>query len=255
MSKKVLLIAVLMFSMISTVHAEDGQLSATFDTTYMSKWMTKGSEGYGPKGAFFETIDVDLWGTGAGIAVGHQSAIGGDYSDKQRYNYKLYYGGNLFEDQTYQTKFKLNWTYKHYYSRARDKGNSQEWVFAFTWPRVLNFEDLAPYYIVHYEHPAGSSYDNYKISGFVHRIGLNYDLDVTELPNSLRLSGEMAYRDGLGGPAKDHEWTHATLGMATKFNLTEKLCFVPGLYYQISMDDSLVRRDVIYTKLSMKYKF
>jgi hypothetical protein len=252
---KTSLIVILLLTATGAAQAEEGKLSVTFDTTYMSKWMTKGAEGYGPKGAFFETIDVDLWGTGAGIAVGHQSAIGGDFSDKQRFNYKLYYGGSLFEDQAYQIKYKLNWTYKNYYSRARDKGNSQEWVFAFSWPKILDIEGLAPYYIVHYEHPAGSSYNNYNISGLVHRFGLKYNLDITELPNPLCLSGEAAYRDGLGGPAKDHEWTHATLGVATKFNIAEKLSFVPGLYYQISMDDSLIRRDVIYTKLSMKYKF
>ena len=255
MNKKVLLIAVLLLSMVGAAHAEEGQLGATFDITYMSKWMTKGAEGYSEEGGLFETIDLDLWGTGAGIAVGHQSATGGHYVDKQRFNYKLYYGGGLFDDQAYQTKYKLNWIYKNYYGRARDKGNSQEWIFVFSWPQILPVEDLAPYYIVHYEHPAGSSYDNYNISGFVHRFGLGYSLDVPELPNPLHLSGEIGYRDGLDGPGKDHDWSHATLGASTKFQITDDLAFVPGLYYQISMDDTVCRRDVTYCKLSMKYKF
>ena len=250
-----LLIAALLLSAAGAAHAEEGQLGVTFDTTYMSKWMTKGAEGYSEEGGLFETIDLDLWGTGAGIAVGHQSATGGHFVDKQRFNYKLYYGGSLFDDQAYQTKYKLNWTYKNYYGRARNKGNSQEWVFKFSWPEILSIENLAPFYIVHYEHPAGSNYNNRKNSGFVHRFGLSYKLSVPELSNPLELSSELGYRNGLGGPSKDHDWSHATLGVSTKFKISENLSFVPGLYHQISMDDTVCRRDVTYCKLSMKYKF
>ncbi|MHC5062330.1 MAG: hypothetical protein ACYTFK_14850 [Planctomycetota bacterium] len=69
------------------------------------------------------------------------------------------------------------------------------------------------------------------------------------------LSAEIAYRDGLGGGAVDHDWSHATFGISTALALTETLTFVPGLYYQISMDDSVTKGDVTYAALSMKYKF
>jgi len=46
-----------------------------------------------------------------------------------------------------------------------------------------------------------------------------------------------------------------TFGIATNFKLNDRLSFVPGLYYQESMDDSVCKRDVIYCKLSLKYRF
>lgn len=255
MNKKVLLIAVILLSMACAAQAEEGQLGVTFDTTYMSKWMVRGSEGYGQQGAVFETIDLDLWGTGAGIAIGHQSATASGYVDKQRFNYKLYYGSSLFDDQPYKTKYKLTWIYENWYGRAKSKGDLQEWLFVFSWPQILPVENLAPYYITHYLHPAGSNFDNHKISGWVHRFGLGYDLDVAELPKPLHLTGEIAYTDGYGGAVVDHDWSYATLGVSTKFEIADNLTFVPGVYHQVSMDDSVCHNDVTYCKLSMRYKY
>lgn len=246
---------VILLGTAGLTQAEDKKLGVTFDLTYASKWMSKGSEVYGQQGAFFETIDLDLWGTGFGAAVTHRSATARGYVDKQRFDYKLYYGGSLFGDEAYKTKYKLNWIYENWYDRAKSRGNMQEWIFAFSWPEILPVENLAPYYITHYVHPAGSNYDNRNISGFVHRFGLGYKLRVPELSDPLKLSAEIAYRDGYGGPTKDHDWSHATLGVSTKFKLTDNLSFVPGLYHQISMDDSVCERDVTYCKLSLKYNF
>ena len=78
-------------------------------------------------------------------------------------------------------------------------------------------------------------------------------MSISELPNPLNLSASVAYRDG--GSGKDHDWSHATLGIATKFKITDSLSLAPGLYHQVSMDDSVCKRDVTYCILSMKYKF
>jgi hypothetical protein len=61
--------------------------------------------------------------------------------------------------------------------------------------------------------------------------------------------------DGYGGAAVDHDWSYATFGASTKFQIADNLTFVPGLYHQVSMDDSLCKKDVTYCKLSMKYKY
>jgi hypothetical protein len=131
----------------------------------------------------------------------------------------------------------------------------QEWIFVFSWPDILPVEGLVPRYISHCVYPAGSGYNNRKISGWVHRFGLGYGLEVNELPNPLNLSGEIAFTDGYGGTGKDHDWSYATLGASTKFKIADNLTFAPGLYHQISMDDSVCQRNITYTKLSMTYKF
>lgn len=252
---KVWLITVILISTVCAANTEKKNLGVTFDLTYMSKYMTKGSEGYGQQGGLFETIDIDLWGTGFGVSVGHQGATSNGYVDKQRFNYRVYYGGSLFEGEAYKTKYKFSWTYEGYYGRARNIKNSQEWAFKFSWPEILPIENLAPYYTLYYEYPAGSNYNNRNISGFLHCFGLNYKLNTPELPNPLGLSAELSYRDGLGGPSKDHDWSHATFGISTKFEISKNILFVPGLYHQISMDDTVCKRDVTYCKLSIKYTF
>ena len=42
---------------------------------------------------------------------------------------------------------------------------------------------------------------------------------------------------------------------ATILKISDNVSFVPGLYHQISMDDSVCKRNVTYCILSMKYKF
>jgi len=252
---RVLVTTVILLSAVGQARAKQDKLGVTLDLTYMSKWMTKGSEGYGQQGALFKTIDLDFWGTGLGAAVTHQEATASGWVNKERFNYKVYYGNSLFDGKAYKMNYKINWIYKHYPDQPRNAANRQAWKFAFSWPEILPVDNLAPYYIAHYEYPAGSGYDNRDYTGWVHRFGLGYDFNVPELPKPLHLSVEAAYRDGLGGGSKDHDWSHATFGVSTKFKITDSLSFVPGVYHQISMDDSVCKRDVTYCKLSMKYRF
>ncbi len=252
--KKILLTTVIFLSAVGLAQAEEDKLGVTLDVTYMSKRMSKGSESYGQQGALFKTIDLDFWGTGFGVAVKHRDATSSGYVDKEKFYYKVYYAGPFFEDKAYLTKYKVTWQYEHYPGLAINKAKTtHEWKFAFSWPEILP-AGLVPKYIAHYEYPAGSGY-NRDITGWVHRFRLGYKLIVPKLSKPLNLSAEIAYRDGLGGPTKDHDWSHATFGISTKFKINDNLRFVPGLYHQISMDDSVCERDVTYCILSMKYKF
>jgi len=254
---RILLTAVILLSTAGVGLAEEGKLGVTLDVTYASRWLSDGVEVYSEDGAFHETISLDLYGTGFGAAVTHSSATDGRWVDKQRLDYKIFYGNSLFDDHAYKTCYDFKWIYKNWYDRARTRGNIQEWNFGFSWPKLLD-NGLVPKYTLGYCHPAGSSYDNHKISGFLHVLGLGYSLNVPQLANPVSLSANVTYRDGAGcttASPKDHDWSHATLGVSTKFKISDNLSFVPGLYHQISMDDSVCRRDVTYCKLSMKYKF
>jgi hypothetical protein len=259
MKREILLLSVLVLVMGVSIsqgqETEKGKLGVTLDVTYMSKCMCKGSESYGQQGALLKTIDLDFWGTGFGAAVKHRNATSSGYVDKQKFYYKVYYAGRFFEDKAYLTKYKIRWQYGHYPGLARNKAKTtQEWKFAFSWPEILP-AGLVPKYVAYYEYPAGSGYLRRDVTGWVHLFGLGYDLKVSELSNPLHLSAEAAYRDGLGGGAVDHDWSHATFGISTKFKINDNLSFIPRLYHQISMDDSVCKRDVTYCVLSMKYKF
>jgi hypothetical protein len=263
MKKGILLIAMLFLSVEGSIQAEEGQLGVTFDTTYVSRWMSRGRQVWGEDGGFFETTDIDLWGTGFGTAVTHRSSTNSGWVNKQRFDYSVYYGGTVLDGQGDSfltsgaccTKYKVNWVYKHWYDQPRNQANVQAWVLALSWPKILGMEELVPYYVATYDSPSGSGYNVSNYAGWVHRIGFGYDLELPELPAPLRLSSDIAFTDGFRTGA-DHDWSYATFGIQSTLKINEKLSFIPRVYYQISLDDSVnTHKDVAYCALSMRYKF
>jgi len=256
----VLVIAAMMFLAGSVQAGEkslsetEKELGVTFDLTYVSKWMSKGAQAYGQQGGLFKTLDLDLWGTGFGVKITHRNATSSGYVDKQRFDYRPYYKGQLFEGQRYFTKYDISVGYEHYPGLAREKANTTfEWIFAFAWPELLP-GGLVPSYKAHYEYPASGGDTYHYVTGWVHRFGLAYQVNVEPFPNAIKLTGDLAYNDGLGG--KEHDWSYFTLGASTRFNLSDDLTFVPGIYHQITMEESVCnRKDVTYCSLSLKYKF
>jgi hypothetical protein len=259
MKKGFLLCSLVLISTAGLAAAAEDEIGVTFDLTYLSKWVTKGASAYGQQGAFFEKITFDWWGSGFGSYVIHRGVLRGN-SNKERLDYGVFYKGTAFEDQSYMTKYKLRWAYEHYPNIARHRfKTTNEWVFSFVWPRILGGE-LIPKYTLFYEYPAGSKYTNHDVTGFHHCFALNYDLTVPPIipgmaEHVLTLGADISYRDGIGGRAKDEDWSHSTLSVATNLKITDNITLTPGLYYQLSMDDSVSPGDILYTTINMRYKF
>ena len=256
MKKRILLTIVLSLLAANMAQAEEDKLGVTLDLSYWSKWLSKGFYGYGGHGGLFKTIDLDLYGTGFGLKVTHRNSTSSGYVDRQRFDYRPYYKSTLFKDETYSTNYNLSVGYEHYTGLDRHKAPTTfEWIFAFSWPNIIP-NGIVPKYQAHYEYPAGSGDTFHYITGWVHRFGLGKNIEVDVLPEALHISGEIAYTDGLGGNTVDHDWSYAAFGLSTKFNLTDNLTFVPGVYHQITMDKSInPDKDFTYCVLSMKYKF
>jgi len=249
-----LLAGLFRMSAASLACAQHKELGVTYEFSYLTKWLSKGAEAYGQQGGVFNTVDVDLYGTGLGINVTHRNATSSGYVDKQRLDYRPYYKGRLFETEPYALNYSISVGYEHYYGLDRAKANTTfEWIYAFSWPNLLP-NGPVPRYIAHYEYPAGSGHANRGVTGWVHRFGLDHDVKTSLLPQPLRLSSEVAYTDGLGGAA--HDWSYANFGLSSHFELTPNLTFIPSVYQQISMDTSVSRRkDITYAILSMRYQF
>jgi hypothetical protein len=271
--KKLLLVLIAVMCIAGTVNAAEAnpiadaqkaKLGFTYDFSYMSKWMSRGSEVYSENGAFFNTISADLWGSGFTAGVTHVNADGGSFvdqsnkfrpSDKQRFNYFVAYSDSILDDSVFKTKYKFTYMYKDWYRQSSSVADYQVWVLGFAFPKLIG-NGFTPKYIMHYDSPAGSGYNVANKAGFVHRFGLDYKLKVDGLPFPVILSSEAAYRDGWGGPSMDHDWSHATFGIGTKFNIAGNLSFHPAIYHQITMDNTINSNDdVTYCKLSLKYKF
>lgn len=233
--------------------AGDKELGVAFELDYRSQWLNKGMAVYGKNGGFFKAVFIDFYGTGFGLELKHRNATGSGYVDQQRFDYRPFYRGVAFDDKTYATNYFLSLGYEHYPGLARNTGNTTfEWIFAFSWPKIMP-DGFIPRYIVHYEYPAGSGYDNSQVAGWVHRFGLDYDLQAEWMSGPVRLSSELGYTDGLA--SAEHDWSYLTIGISKKFNISDRLTFTPGIYHQFSMDDSVLSRDVTYCRLKLRYRF
>jgi len=83
----------------------------------------------------------------------------------------------------------------------------------------------------------------------------------------LRLHAEAVFNDGVDprGIGVDHDWTNAVFGIATDFELAENVKLTPGLYYQVTMDESIQSgppgtgqdhdQDETWVTLGMSYSF
>lgn len=240
------------------VNAEENKIGVTFDFTYLSRWLTKGVSTYGQQGGFFETMTLDFWDSGFGAYFIHRQPLRG-YSNRERLDYGVFYKGTAFKDTPYLTNYRFSWQYEHYPNIARNRFTTNEWQFAFSWPEIFG-SGLIPKYILYYEYPAGSEYLNREVAGFLHVFGLNYDLKtpaiLSDMPEQvLTLGADITFRNGLGSKVADEDWTHSTLSVKTNFKIADNLILTPGIYYQISMDDSVNPDDMFYTVINLRYKF
>ncbi len=114
------LMLVILFVTAPFAVAQEDELGVTLDLTYVSKWLTKGVEGYRSQGGLFKTIDIDFYGTGFGLKVTHRNAIEG-FVDSQRFDYRPYYKSKLFEGEACQTNYNISMGHEHYTGLAGTK--------------------------------------------------------------------------------------------------------------------------------------
>ncbi|HUT30342.1 MAG TPA: hypothetical protein VMX13_11175 [Sedimentisphaerales bacterium] len=275
MEKKAVLVSiVLLLGVVAFAQAQEGELHGSVDVTYQSKYIWRGFAVFGSKGAIQPSVDLDLYGTGFGINVmGHIPTSSG-YVNAERYDYTLYYGNKILEDEMFATNYRLGWVYYNYPDNSSSVADLQELHAILSWPKVLGVEGLVPSYVLVKLWPSESGSLVNKVdlttgiptrgnaSGWAHIFMLDYALTIPgllpETPEQvLNLHSELVFNDGVGpaGQNADHDWSNAVFGASTDFDLGNNLFFTPGLYYQISMDDSVNPDDELWATLGMKYKF
>ena len=278
MKKKTILMSVVVFlSAAGLAQAQQGELHGAVDLTYQSKYVWRGFDVYGDKSAIQPSIDLDLYGTGFGVSLMGHRANSGEFENSERWDYTLYYYNSLFEGETYVTNYRLDWVYYNYPDNSSHTTSSldlQEINTIFSWPKILPIEGLVPSYVLVKLWPSNSgtivgarSPTGGTASGWAHIFMLDYPLTVPgflpETPEQvLNLHTELIYNDGVapdGGGARgpaDHDWSNAVFGVSTDFDLGNNLSFTPGIYHQITMDDSINDdKDETWVALNVRYKF
>lgn len=261
----ILMVAVPAATAAQTTESEEGKLSATFETIFLSRYIWRGFDRYGPGGhsALQSRIDVDLYGSGFGVELFLSDAIGGGYINNAEITPSVYYTNSLWQGDAVQTDFKLLWRYYAFPDNPKTARNFQEVGAKFEWPEICSW-GLIPRYTFYKGWPAvgnsnvASSYTN---SGWIHAFGVTYPWMLPGTEQILDLDMEWWYNDGfggsdVGGAAKvDHDWSHVVFGIATDIAITDDLTLTPGYYYQVSMEDTVNPDDENWARVTLAYSF
>ena len=263
----ILLAAVVMFCAVGYAQAQD--LHGSFDLTYQSKFVWRGFDIYGDKSTMQASLDLDLFGTGLGANImGHRANSSG-FEAGERWDYNLYYQNMICPDEAHALMYRLGWGYYNYPQGHNQDADLQEMHAILSLPKMCPTGIVPSYVLVKlWPNSSGSMVGSNSplggtASGFAHIFMLDYPLTVGEImPDTpeqvLNLHAEVVYNDGVGpgGNVVDHDWTNAVFGVSTAVDLAENVALTPGVFHQITMDDSVnPDKDETWISMGMTYKF
>ena len=273
MKQKVLFAAIVLLATTALVQAQ-GELHGSIDVTYQSKYMWRGIDVYDDKSAIQPTVMLDLYGTGFGVSVqGHRANASG-FETTERWDTTLFYKNALFMDESYAMQYMIGWRYFYFPDAPLDQApgmsiDLQEIHAVMSFPKILEVEGLVPTYVLVKLWPAesgalvGSAGPPGTASGFAHIFMLDYGLPIEDLlpdmpEQVLKLHGEVVFNDGVDprGIGVDHDWTNAVFGVSTDFKLDENVTLTPGVYHQVTMDDTINDdQDETWFTVGLNYSF
>ena len=271
MKKEVILLTVvILFSVGSLALAQDGGISGTYELNYSSRYIWRGFDVYEDNHSAIRplSLDLNIGDTGFGLKVFWSRAVSSGKENVEEIDVSLYYDNVIYEDETYATNYRLALGYYGYPDEPRagtasgQAADFQEFLLSLSWPEICPAGVVPSYTIVRMWPSEGESAKNAN-GGWLHILGIGYDLTVPELTPEIseqvvHLSADLVYNDGVGaGYAAnvDSDWSHFVFGASTDFDLGNNLAFSPGIYYQASMEDSVNDSDETWVSLSLKYKF
>jgi hypothetical protein len=280
MKKIILLAAVICFTAVFA-QAQEGELSGSLDVTYRSVYTWYGIDrivGAHGKGVTETTLDLDLYGTGLSFmtkwVLPNTGSVGnGSLVNAEELWYGLAYSNSLFEYETYAMNYTLGWTYYDFPDMSSSFGDTQELSATLSWPEICPAGFVPSYTLVRMwksESGRPDSPTNARgvpqgdISGWVHILGVGYDLSVEDLlpdlpEQVLHLSASLIWNEGAGAVGVDHDWSHFVVGLSTDFDLGNNLTLTPGVYHQRVLDKAIrtinADQDVTYATVGVKWAF
>lgn len=270
MKKGILLAVIIFISTAVFAHAQEGDITGTIDLTYLSAYTWYGFDMYpgshGP-GAIQPSINLNLYDTGLGLNALWSRANESGHENAEEVRLGFTYSNSCFEYETYATKYVIGWTYYDYVDNPSDLADTQEIAVSLSWPDLCPSGVVPSYTLVRMwksesghpsSTPAATTND---ISGWLHIVGLGYDLPVEDLlpdlpEQILHLSAAFVWNEGAGAAGVDHDYSHTILGVSTDFDLGNNLTLTPGLYHQNTSERSVnADEDLTYVTLGLKYAF
>ena len=271
----ILLAVVVLFCAIGFAQAQDSALHGSVDFTYQSKYVWRGFDVYGDKSAMQPSLDLDLFGSGFGISMmGHRANSSG-FEGAERWDYTLYYQNMMCPEEDYALMYRLGWVYYNYPQHNAEDADLQEMHAVLSLPKMCTAGVIPSYVLVKLWPNSSGSFvakradlstglpSSGTASGWAHIFMLDYPMTIGGvLPDTpeqvLNLHAEVVFNDGVGpaGQNVDHDWSNAVFGVSTGINIADGLVLTPGLFYQVTMEDTVNDdKDELWTTMSMTYKF
>ena len=252
---------------MAKAQAPPAELHGYFDLTFSSKYVWRGFDIYDDKSAIHPGADLSYGPFGINV-TGHR-ANSGEFENFERWDYNLYYVGGLNMDQAYALQYRLGWVYYNLPDNSSGDFDLQEAHAIFSLPKICPAGVVPSYVLVKLWPSEGDSMTGARSmfggtsSGWAHIFMLDYALTtgglLPETPEQVwNLHAEAVFNDGVGpgGQNVDHDWTNAVFGVSTNFDLAENVTLTPGVYHQITMDDSVnPDKDETWVSVGIKYKF
>ena len=204
MKKQALLLTVVILLSVGTLaQAQDG-ISGTYEITYLSRYIWRGFDVYEDNHSAIQplSLDLDLYGTGFGVKLFWSRAWNAGHENTEEMDVALYYTNEIYEDEMYATNYKIAWGYYGYPDEPRSVRDFQEFLVSLAWPKVCPAGVVPSYTIVRMWPSEGES-DRNDNGGWLHILGVGYDLTVPELTPEIseqvvHLSADLVYNDGVG---------------------------------------------------------
>ena len=272
MKKGTLVSVVLLLAAVSLGYAQEpgpGGLHGSVDVTYLSKYVWRGFDIYNDKSAIQPSVNLDLGGGVGASVMGHRANSSG-YEDGERWDYYLHYSNAINPGEKNAVNYRIGYVYYNYPDMSSSIADLQELHAILSFPNILPVKGLVPTYVlvklwpsesgsmVGCKSPAGGT-----ASGFAHIFMLDYGIPVqgmgTGSPEQvINLHSEVVFNDGVGpnGANVDQDWSNAVFGISTTFDLGGNFSLTPGVYHQVTMDESVNDdKDETWASVSATYKF
>ena len=270
MKKTILLVAVVIFATSGVSWALEDGLGVDVNAKWVSKYIWRGFDRLDDVAAYQPSVNVDLYGTGFSVGIQATMAAsggtiraadgGGSRVNAEEWIYTVAYSDSVYEGEMYKTNYTLAWLYYDFPDMATKNADFEDILLAMSWPDICP-AGVVPSYTIVRTWAAKSGSPIRRISGWAHVLGLSYGYTCPEMPElPLTLTSEIVYNDGVGAGGAgvgniDHDWTHIVLGVSSSIDVPAGGKIMPGLYYQISMDDSVNTEDELWAGISYGISF
>lgn len=230
---------------VSTVNAQPVAVTGV-SADYTSKYIWRGFNLFGSKGAFQPSVDMALMGdSGLGLNVWGSMPVGSGYESGTELDYTLSWGTSIGEDMT-QVDLGVCGIY-YDYPKAGSSSDVVELGFSADVPNLLPMGIGLSYYTA-----MAKMVDDGSENMQYHSIGIGKDFDIAE-GLSLSLSADVNYNNDMSYGGAD--WTHTSFKASLGGIEMEGVSISPFIAYTSSMVDSPAIVDALFGGVSVGYSF